>query len=136
FDFDILWNPKRLNRTVFLFESRETGSLLEESIERSIYILNGLLRNLRWNIVQPFVFGSFLHSGDLFLNLSRSYRFPTLLLVRFLSIKSIVVGEPRSASELFESFILFCCQLKSKLECLLDRYFHTIELYRRWPRNA
>ena len=41
FDFDILWNPKRLNRTVFLLEFRETGSLLEESIERSIYVLNG-----------------------------------------------------------------------------------------------
>src|SRR5262245_6815667 len=136
FDFDILWNPKRLNRTVFLFEFRETGSLLEESIESSIYVLNGLLRKLRRNVVQPFIFRSFLHLGDLFLNLSIRYRFPGLLVGRFLSIKSIVVGEPRSTSELFESFALFFCQLKSKLECFLDRYVHTIELYRRWPRTV
>ena len=106
------------------------------AIERSIYVLNGLLRDLRWNIVQPLIFGSFLHPGDLFLNLSRRDRFPSLLVGRFLSIKSIVVGEPRSTSELFESFALFLCQLKSKLECFLDRYFHTIELYWLWPQNA
>src|SRR5262249_37557792 len=131
FDFDILWNPKRLDRTMFLFEFRETGSFLEEPIECSIQVLNGLLRNLRWNIVQPFIIGTILHPGDLFLNLPGCDRFPGLLVGLFLSIKSIVVGEPRSTSQLLESFVLLLCEFKPKLECFLDLHFHTRERYGR-----
>ena len=75
------------------------------------------------------MFGTVLHPGDLFLNLSGCDRFPGLLVGRFLSIKSIVVGEPGSTSQLLESFALLFCQLKSELECLLDLHFHTVERY-------
>src|SRR5262245_2244466 len=130
FDLDILGNSKRLNRLVLLFELWKSGSLFKISIERSIYILNGLLRNLRWNIVQPFVFRSLLHLSDLFLNLSGCDRFSSFFVDRFLSSKSIVVGESRSASELPESFVLLLCQFKPKLECFFDLHFHPIEIYK------
>jgi hypothetical protein len=109
FDFDILRNSKRLNPAVLLFELGKPGSFVEKSSERSLKVLDRLLGNLRWNLVQPFVFGSLFHPGDLFLNLPGCDRFSGFLVERFLASESIVVGESRSACEPAEPLVLLFC---------------------------
>jgi|SRR5262245_20563608 len=128
FKFDSLRNSERLMGTVFLLEFREACPLLKEVVKRLLAIGDGLLQQLRIDLVQPL-------ETRLALKLSQFSRkprpgdgFACLLTGLFSTRQSPIKDEPSRARITGERRLLFDPRVNPEPVDLVNRR-------RRWKRS-